>query len=62
VRLRGVFVQPGDLNVEKVQILSDGPSAFRAMFAPGAPPGGKRVFRSGNLGGQCGREVGVDAS
>lgn len=36
VRLRGVFVQSGDLNIELVQILSDGPSAFREMFPPGA--------------------------
>jgi hypothetical protein len=35
VRLRGVFVQSGDLNIELVQLLSDGPSAFRDMFAPG---------------------------
>lgn len=33
IRLRGVFVQSGDLNVELVEILSDGPSAFRDMFA-----------------------------
>jgi hypothetical protein len=38
VRLRGVFAQSGDMNVELVQILSDGPSAFKEMFAPGAPP------------------------
>jgi hypothetical protein len=38
VRLRGVFVQSGDMNVELVQILSDGPSAFKEMFPSGAPP------------------------
>lgn len=35
IRLRGVFVQSGDLNVELVQILSDGPSAFHDMYASG---------------------------
>ncbi|CAN5213325.1 hypothetical protein BH10PSE12_BH10PSE12_26640 [soil metagenome] len=35
IRLRGVFVQSGDLNIELVQILSTGPSAFRDMFANG---------------------------
>lgn len=36
IRLRGVFVQSGELNIELVQILSDGPSAFHDMFADGA--------------------------
>ena len=36
VHLRGVFVQSGDLNIELVEILSAGPSAFHDMFAKGA--------------------------
>lgn len=36
IRLRGVFVQSGDLNIELVQLLSDAPSAFHDMFANGA--------------------------
>lgn len=35
IRLRGVFVQSGDLNIELVQILSTGPSAFHDMFPDG---------------------------
>ncbi|KHK92662.1 VOC family protein [Novosphingobium malaysiense] len=35
IRLRGVFVQSGDLNVELVELLSDAPSAFHDMFAKG---------------------------
>jgi hypothetical protein len=35
IRLRGVFVQSGPLNIELVEILSDGPSAFHDMFARG---------------------------
>lgn len=35
IRIRGVFVQSGALNVELVQVLSDGPSAFHDMFARG---------------------------
>ena len=35
IRLRGVFVQSGDLNIELIEMLSDGPCAFRDMFAPG---------------------------
>ncbi len=35
IRIRGVFVQSGDLNVELVQLLSDTPSAFHDMFAGG---------------------------
>lgn len=36
IRLRGVFVQSGDLNIELIQILSPGPCAFTDMFAAGA--------------------------
>ena len=32
IRFRSVFVQSGDLNVELVQVLSPGPSAFHDMF------------------------------
>jgi len=39
VRLRGVFVQTGDLNIELVQVLWDGPSAFKEMFPAGPPVG-----------------------
>lgn len=35
IRLKGVFGQCGDLNVELVQILSAGPSAFHDMFPSG---------------------------
>lgn len=35
VRLRGVFVQSGDHNIELVELLSDAPSAFHDMFARG---------------------------
>ncbi len=35
IRLRGVFVQSGELNIELVQLLSDAPSAFHDMFADG---------------------------
>ena len=35
IRLRGVFVQSGDLNIELVEILSTGPSAFHEMFGKG---------------------------
>ncbi len=36
IRLRGVFVQSGDLNIELVQLLSTTPSAFHDMFSNGA--------------------------
>jgi len=36
IRLRGVFVQSGPLNIELVQILSDGPCAFTDMVPAGA--------------------------
>lgn len=35
IRLRGVFVQAGGLNVELIELLSDGPSAFRDVFPHG---------------------------
>lgn len=35
IRLRGVFVQSGDLNIELIQILSPGPSAFHDMIDAG---------------------------
>lgn len=38
IRLRGVFVQSGDLNIELVELLSDGPDAFRDMY-PGKAEG-----------------------
>lgn len=33
IRLRGVFGQAGDLNIELLQLISAGPSAFHDMFA-----------------------------
>lgn len=35
IRIRGVFAQSGPLNIELIQPLSDGPSAFRDMFPNG---------------------------
>jgi hypothetical protein len=35
IRLRGVFVQSGDMNIELVQILSAAPSAFHDMYPAG---------------------------
>ncbi|MBH1998763.1 MAG: VOC family protein [Sphingomonadaceae bacterium] len=35
IRLRGVFVQSGDLNIELMEILSASPSAFHDMFEKG---------------------------
>lgn len=32
IQIRGVFVQSGDLNIELIELVSDGPSAFRDMF------------------------------
>lgn len=32
IRIRGAFVQSGDLNIELVELLSDAPSAFHDMF------------------------------
>lgn len=36
IHLRGVFAQSGELNIELVEILSDGPCAFTEMFARGS--------------------------
>ena len=38
IRIKGVFVQSGDLNIELVEVLSDGPSAFTELF-PGKTGG-----------------------
>ena len=38
IRIRGVFVQSGELNIELVQLVSTTPSAFHDMF-----PTGKKV-------------------
>lgn len=35
IRLRGVFAQSGDLNIELIELVSTGPSAFREMFGAG---------------------------
>ena len=35
VKVRGVFVQAGPLNVELIQVLSEAPSAFHDMFPSG---------------------------
>ncbi|MGW4340556.1 VOC family protein [Rhodococcus koreensis] len=35
IRFRGVFAQSGDLNIELVEVLSTGPSAFHDMFERG---------------------------
>lgn len=35
IRLRGVFVQSGDLNIELIEMLSAGPCAFHEMFGHG---------------------------
>ena len=35
IRIRGVFVQSGDLNIELVELLSDAPSAFHDMYPDG---------------------------
>ena len=32
IRIKGVFVQSGDLNVELVEVLSDGPCAFTDLY------------------------------
>ena len=36
IRLRGVFVQSGAINIELIEILSDGPSAFADMYPRGS--------------------------
>lgn len=35
IRIRGVFVQSGDLNLELVELLSDAPSAFHDIYPDG---------------------------
>ena len=35
IRLRGVFVQSGDLNIELIELVSTTPSAFHDMYASG---------------------------
>ena len=32
IRIRGMFVQSGDLNIELIELMSDAPSAFHDMF------------------------------
>ena len=32
IRIRGVFVQSGELNIELIELISDAPSAFHDMF------------------------------
>lgn len=39
IRIRGVFVQSGDLNIELVELVSAGPSAFHDMY----PDGGQGI-------------------
>src|SRR5687768_7924849 len=39
IHLRGVFVQSGDLNIELLELLSDGPCAFTEMYARGSAGG-----------------------
>ena len=38
IRIRGVFVQTGDINVEVIEVLSDAPSAFHEMLRPDGKP------------------------
>ena len=38
IRIRGVFAQSGDLNVEIIQVLSDAPSAFHDMLRDDGQP------------------------
>ncbi len=40
IRIRGVFVQSGDLNIELVELVSTGPSAFHDMYPNGGRGGG----------------------
>jgi hypothetical protein len=35
IAARGVFVQSGALNIELIEVLSDGPNAFRDLYPPG---------------------------
>lgn len=38
IRIRGVFVQTGDLNVEVIEVVSDAPSAFHEMLRADSQP------------------------
>lgn len=38
IRIRGVFVQTGAINVEVIEVLSDAPSAFHEMLRPDGQP------------------------
>lgn len=39
IRIRGVFVQSGELNIELIELVSDAPSAFHDMFGGGRKEG-----------------------
>lgn len=38
IRIRGVFVQSGEINVEVIEVVSDGPSAFHDMLRADSQP------------------------
>lgn len=38
IRIRGVFVQTGDINVEVIEVVSDAPSAFHEMLRTDGQP------------------------
>jgi Glyoxalase/Bleomycin resistance protein/Dioxygenase superfamily len=38
IRIRGVFVQTGDINVEVIEVISDAPSAFHEMLRADGQP------------------------
>jgi Glyoxalase/Bleomycin resistance protein/Dioxygenase superfamily len=38
IRIRGVFVQTGAINVEVIEVVSDSPSAFHEMLRPDGQP------------------------
>ena len=38
IRIRGVFVQTGDINVEVIEVVSEAPSAFHEMLREDAQP------------------------
>ncbi len=38
IRIRGVFVQTGDINVEVIEVVSDAPSAFHEMLRADGQP------------------------
>ncbi|MFM7403532.1 MAG: VOC family protein [Erythrobacter sp.] len=38
IRIRGVFVQTGEINVEVIEVVSDGPSAFHEMLRADGQP------------------------